>query len=173
MKKTQTVYKNCPTRFYAFHMPPSVGGCEVRFEGRSLIVSYTDTGNERCIWRCSELTTGHYECEKEGGRSGYATLHRFRDGNVFEGYWKQHDGDTINEGMWRITLSDHKEEEESNEKGAKDVEKGDTILIYDGDREDWVKCKVTGVVKKAVQTEDFKDLPFAAFGDLWKFPNAK
>jgi hypothetical protein len=73
------------------------GGCEVRIDGATIVVSYEHNGPT--IYRGEEVGQGHYEltCPAKRGR---ATLHRSPDSNVLEGHWTE----SGNEGMWRIEL---------------------------------------------------------------------
>ena len=159
MGEIQKFYKNCLIQSYEEGGLSNLRG-DVRFDGNSLIVSYT--GNDKGIWRGSALTPGHYVCKRESGSSGNASLHQFQGGTILEGYWELLDADAGGaDGMWRITLGEL----------LKAPEKGEAILISDGEK--WVKQKVTAFKNNFVSTKDFEDVKLADIGATWKFPTAK
>lgn len=76
--------------------------CVVRITGTEIVVEFEGDGTN--VWHRymgEEEGEGHYHltCPE---LSGTATLHRFKDVDVLEGYWKE--GGEI--GMWIIELSD-------------------------------------------------------------------
>ena len=78
--------------------------CEVRLADNGEIeVSFRSSADETgyTVYEGKELDEGHYllECESPVGR---ATLHRFPDSLILEGYWEEGD----DHGMRRITLGD-------------------------------------------------------------------
>lgn len=153
MKKTQRVYKNCKLSVYSSNIYRG-GNCEIRFEGQTLIFSFTD--GKRRIWRYTELGPGHYACDMEGCRPGEVTLHQFEGGDFLEGSFKYHDGDTIYAGMLRITMGEP----------WKDPKKGDTILLRDVDK--WVEQKITTIEDGIISTKEFNDVVVEDIGETWK-----
>ena len=73
-------------------------GYQVRLEGDELVLTYEDREGP-VEYRGKEQGAGHFwlYCPE---RKGVATLHRFPDGNILEGYWIERGC----RGMWRITL---------------------------------------------------------------------
>ena len=74
--------------------------CEVRIDGGKIVVSY-DSDGARILYEGPEVEPGHFELVAKGV-AGKATLHRFAEDVVLDGWWLE---ERI-EGMWRITLSD-------------------------------------------------------------------
>ena len=74
--------------------------CEVRLGNSSIAVSYRDDG-ELVLYDGPEIEAGHFKLQTKAA-SGRATLHRFSDDDILEGYWIE-DG---YEGMWRIQIDD-------------------------------------------------------------------
>jgi hypothetical protein len=74
--------------------------CEVRIDNTRIVVSYAADGL-KFVYEGEERGEGHFElrCAAENGR---ATLHRFADELVLEGWWVE----GRNTGMWRIHLDD-------------------------------------------------------------------
>lgn len=155
MKETTKFYKNCLIQSYEEGGICNFRG-DVRFDGKTLVVSYI--GNDRGIWRGTELSPGHYVCKRESGSVGNASLHLFQGGTILEGYWELVDGNTGADGMWRITLGEL----------LTAPKKGDTILLSDGSK--WVKQKVTEVKNNTISTKDFNDVELTDIGAMWKFP---
>lgn len=75
--------------------------CEVRISGGTIAVSYIGEEIGVVVYEGTEVEPGHFRLTAPSVE-GRATLHRFRDDNVLEGWW--HEGG--DEGMWRITLDD-------------------------------------------------------------------
>lgn len=73
--------------------------CEVKIEKKEIVVSYIDD-DIPTLYRGKEKTNGHYELESPKA-NGKASLHRFENGKILEGFWVE-DNDR---GMWRIKLS--------------------------------------------------------------------
>ena len=71
--------------------------CTVRIDDDAIVVEYDNDG--LCQYVGANDGSGHFELRLLGG-DGRATLHRFPDANVLEGYWLE-DGER---GMWRIHL---------------------------------------------------------------------
>ena len=77
--------------------------CEVRIDESEIVVSYQEdderNGFTHVLYQGKNIGDGHYKltCPE---RNGEATLHRFPDGKILEGYWKE-DG---YRGFWRIYL---------------------------------------------------------------------
>jgi hypothetical protein len=76
--------------------------CQVRISRGGIAVSYVDGGE--VVYEGTEDTRGHFRlaCKAVNGR---ATLHRFPDGDILEGFWTE----AGNRGMWRIQLNDDAE----------------------------------------------------------------
>jgi hypothetical protein len=76
--------------------------CQVRISRGGIAVSYADEGE--VVYEGTEDAPGHFRlaCKAVNGR---ATLHRFPDGDMLEGFWTEGG----NRGMWRIQLNDDAE----------------------------------------------------------------
>ena len=85
--------------YYDFGNPASELPCEVCFEGEAIAVSFADEGT-RVVYRGHTSGAGHWRLECVSGAKGRATLHRFEDEDVLEGWWLENGS----EGMWRIRL---------------------------------------------------------------------
>lgn len=75
--------------------------CEVRLgQDGSIAVGY-ESENGRCLYLGSGNGDGHFvlTCEEVRGR---ASLHRFDDSLILEGYWEE----SGERGMWRIELGE-------------------------------------------------------------------
>jgi hypothetical protein len=93
------IYKNSEmTTFYSDNRPERSDECEVRLDDGSIAVSYRGE-NGWVVYEGPESGNGHFEVAAHSV-SGQATLHRFPDGDILEGFWKE--GGAI--GMWRIQL---------------------------------------------------------------------
>ncbi len=75
--------------------------CKVRISDGSIAVSYDEEGVGVITYEGPEVEPGHFRLNAPAV-DGQATLHRFQNSNVLEGWW--HQGGA--RGMWRITLSD-------------------------------------------------------------------
>src|SRR5262245_17892701 len=76
--------------------------CEVRIGNGSISVSYED-GGIIVVYEGPEIEPGHFKLTANGnGVSGRATLHRFTDADVLDGWWLENG----NEGMWRLILDE-------------------------------------------------------------------
>lgn len=73
--------------------------CEISLGNGEIRVRYEEDDGSLCTYIGTEVSDGHFDLRCPG-RSGKATLHRFRGSRIFEGFW-QEDG---NRGAWRITL---------------------------------------------------------------------
>lgn len=105
MNNTFKNYKECPLQIFQSNKGPITEICAVRVEKGQLTIDYKTKVGERFLWRCTELTPGHYKCETENvNLEGYASLHRFIDGNIFEGHLKVKGNVPVFDGMWRIVL---------------------------------------------------------------------
>ncbi len=71
----------------------------VEIDGGRISVTY-DYDDEPVVYEGGEIGTGHFELTKQGG-GGRASLHRFPDGLLLDGWW--HEGRET--GMWRISLA--------------------------------------------------------------------
>jgi hypothetical protein len=93
------VWKNCRADilYYGDDAADMGEPCRVRTEEGWISVSYDDDGVVEYVGY--EKGPGHYEL-KCGGRSGRATLHRFPNGKILEGFWDEEG----QRGMWRIRL---------------------------------------------------------------------
>lgn len=86
---------------YYDHTPADVSeGCEVKIDEHEIVVTYTDADGS-VHYRGKNDGSGHFELRSyDPKRPGHATLHRFKDGLILEGYWEE-DG---YKGFWRIYL---------------------------------------------------------------------
>lgn len=75
--------------------------CDVRIDGSEIFVNYRDLDGSNIVYRGQELGSGHFELKMDGG-GGHASLHRFPNGEILEGWWFEEE---IGEGAWRIILS--------------------------------------------------------------------
>ncbi|MBI5241393.1 MAG: hypothetical protein HY926_13050 [Elusimicrobia bacterium] len=87
--------------FYPTKEPLDDYPCEIKLDGAEILVTYADEDfhPNGAFWRGTETTPGHYQLRLDGG-DGQASLHRFPDSTILEGYWRE-DGE---DGMWRIEL---------------------------------------------------------------------
>jgi hypothetical protein len=74
--------------------------CEVRMSGRKIWISYKGDDGP-ILYEGDEKSPGHFKllCIAQKGR---ATLHRFPDDDILEGFWIE----SGYQGMWRIQLID-------------------------------------------------------------------
>lgn len=80
--------------------------CEVRFDGREIVISFFDGDYGEALWKGEEKSRGHYELRREEGH-GVASLHKFDKGFFMDGYWEEDDENGVrSEGMLRISLKD-------------------------------------------------------------------
>lgn len=125
-------YKNAT--YWTFHFGKEAAEshpCEVRImDDGEIVVSY-ETDSDFVLYKGEEQGAGHYllECEEPQGR---ASLHRFPDSLILEGYWEE-DG---LKGMWRIELGEVADEV-TGEIGEADTEKlnDDSVLLAEINRE--------------------------------------
>lgn len=91
-----TVWKNCEhEQVMDFELMPQ---CDVKIDGRDIVVSYRgDRGP--IVYTGREIGDGHYDLQSAS--HGKATLHRFPNSYILEGFWR----DGAERGMWRITLT--------------------------------------------------------------------
>jgi hypothetical protein len=88
------------TSLYYDTTSADISDCEVRIDGKDIIVSYREEDEQlSVIWQGTEHGSGHYELTLEAGQ-GRASLHRFEKSTFLEGWWKEQG----EEGMWRIEL---------------------------------------------------------------------
>jgi len=74
--------------------------CEVRIDGDVIVVSYKDERGP-VVCKGNDRGNEHFELfylEREG----HATLHRFDNSTVLEGYWVE----GTDRGFWRVELRD-------------------------------------------------------------------
>jgi len=98
MSKVEWNNSKCDVLFFN-SKADSTSDCEVVIGDGEIEVSYIDEG-ERLFYRGKEIGPGHYVLHA-AGFDGEATLHRFHDGRVLEGYWVEEG----HRGMWRIQLA--------------------------------------------------------------------
>jgi len=171
MKNTNQYYINCLVSLYGFQISPNEAGCELRIEGRRMVIDYISTTKARYLWRCEEVAPGHYTCRNEGTHPGQATLHVSPGERIYEGYYKiQVDGGFI-DGMWRITLGELIRTPKKGEL-ARVPKKGDTILINSEDC-GWVECKITEVKGDHIGTDEYEYVLFSDFSKEWKYPKKR
>jgi hypothetical protein len=95
-------YKNAT--YWTFHFGKEAAEshpCEVRImDDGEIVVSY-ETDNDFVVYKGEEQGQGHYLLESEE-QQGRASLHRFPDSLILEGYWEE--GGM--KGMWRIELDE-------------------------------------------------------------------
>jgi hypothetical protein len=70
--------------------------CVVRIGDSKIQVSYASV-----VYEGTEIGEGHFRLKAQDGL-GEASLHRFLEGRILDGWWKE-EGE---EGMWRIHLLD-------------------------------------------------------------------
>lgn len=75
--------------------------CTVRIDEDLVIIEYIHDNLEQCVYRGHSIGTGHFRLKADGFR-GDATLHRFEESNILEGFWIEE----AQQGMWRIRLCD-------------------------------------------------------------------
>ena len=73
--------------------------CEVRIDKDEIIVSYDDEDGP-VVYKGKNNGNGHFNL-KAPEINGQASLHRFKDGEILEGFWIE----GSNKGMWRIRLA--------------------------------------------------------------------
>lgn len=73
--------------------------CRVRMDADLIVVEY-DWDDGARTYRGYSNGAGHYRLTADGFK-GEATLHRFPDAPVLEGYWVEEE----QQGMWRIRLN--------------------------------------------------------------------
>jgi hypothetical protein len=83
-----------------FNRRVSEDKCEVRISGNKIWISYEGDGGP-VLYEGDEKSPGHFKlfCNSQKGR---ATLHRFPDDDILEGFWIE----SGYQGMWRIQLID-------------------------------------------------------------------
>lgn len=102
------VWKSCRFDALYYHADADVNNeCDVVIDGENITVSYDDSSGARVTYYGLMKGNGHFELQAPdvGGR---ATLHRFDEGRILEGYWIE--GEM--KGMWRITLHSGKSRSE-------------------------------------------------------------
>lgn len=73
-------------------------GCVVIFEDDEIIIEYDDQGPQ--VYRGIDKGNGHYELFSHSFDGGRATLHRFENGLILEGSYRE----LGSSGMWKIRL---------------------------------------------------------------------
>ncbi len=74
--------------------------CEVKIDDESISVSYTYEEEEPTYYKGGNDGSDHFQLDKNDQR-GEASLHRFKNGLILEGYWEENGG----KGFWRIKLN--------------------------------------------------------------------
>ncbi len=157
MSDVMEIYKNCPVIDYLSDGPKKAYTCDIRIEGKKLVLSYFN--REHVIWEGTEEVPGHYVLKAKGENvEGDATLHRFPKSTILEGYWTMNFGVGSIEGMWRVTLKNP----------WREPKKGDFVVITSEDGE-LVRCKITGIAKRHIKSKDFEDIPFSDYGVSWEY----
>lgn len=87
------------TVYYGNDEPSLRDPCKVTFSGDQITVSYDGLEGENYQYTGMDHGSGHFELALADGDGG-ATLHRFPNSKLLEGYWKE---DGV-EGFWRIHL---------------------------------------------------------------------
>ncbi len=96
-----TVWNNCLVDVVYYDERPALlrePGYEVKIDDTGILVGYQDDAGW-VEYRGKNNGDGHFVLEAPE-RKGKATLHRFPDSNILEGYWQEQGY----QGMWRITL---------------------------------------------------------------------
>jgi len=77
-------WNNCEaTTLYYDNTPADSYGCEVRIDGKNIVVSYMEVENPvSIIYKGKEVGSGHYELVREDAK-GHATLHRIKNSIFF------------------------------------------------------------------------------------------
>jgi hypothetical protein len=74
--------------------------CQVRISEGTISVSHEE-GGETLVYEGAEVEPGHFKLGCPPVK-GYATLHRFKDDDVLDGWYVQEGF----EGMWRVRLDE-------------------------------------------------------------------
>jgi hypothetical protein len=89
--------------FYGSEDTLETDRCAVTIEDGRIKVTYDYDGGQSNpdveVYNGIEMAPGHFNLASEDGL-GKASLHRFPDGLILEGWWHE----TEDEGMWRIFL---------------------------------------------------------------------
>lgn len=72
--------------------------CQVIIDDKRIVVSYFED-NKGIEYVGVNENDGHFKV-KCNQKDGHGTLHKFKDGNILEGYWVEEGY----EGFWRIEL---------------------------------------------------------------------
>jgi hypothetical protein len=97
---TMIVYRNSKLHSYESDGLYEPLPCEVRIGEGMIAVSYQGEGG-LVLYEGREEGPGHFRLAAQGV-NGRATLHRFENDNVLDGWWLE---DSY-EGMWRIELNE-------------------------------------------------------------------
>jgi hypothetical protein len=83
--------------------PAEDASCDVRIDDSSIVVNFDheEYGGE-IIYRGRNDGSGHFELTCDERPNWRASLHRFPQGMILEGYWIE----GRNEGFWRIELNE-------------------------------------------------------------------
>lgn len=93
------VWKSCRFDTLYYHADADLNDeCDVVIDGENITVSY-DVDDARITYFGLMKGDGHFVLQAPDV-SGRATLHRFGEGQILEGFWVE--GGL--KGMWRITL---------------------------------------------------------------------
>ncbi|MGZ8243048.1 hypothetical protein [Methylomagnum sp.] len=95
------IWNNCKadTLYYDGSDAATDWPCKVELDGGRIRVSYEDDDGETVVYEGHENGIGHFELNAPQV-NGRATLHRFENGKILEGYWVEEGY----RGMWRIIL---------------------------------------------------------------------
>ncbi len=115
-----SIYKNVTINILSFGQDAAKSlKCEVRLlEGGGIEVSYWHNAGSggHPVYKGQEQGAGHYLLESKHP-AGRASLHRFKDSMILEGFWEENTGEedafddpVVAKGMWRIELDDVKDE---------------------------------------------------------------
>ena len=94
------VYRNCTMENFSDADGQWEHPCQVRIGDGSITVSYELDG-EIIVYQGPEIEPGHFRLTSDAVK-GRATLHRFSDSDVLDGWWLE----SGYEGMWRVTLDE-------------------------------------------------------------------
>jgi hypothetical protein len=97
---TMKVYRNSKLHSYESDGLYEPLPCEVRIGEGTMAVSYQGEGG-LVVYEGREEGPGHFRLAAQGV-NGRATLHRFENDNMLDGWWLE---DSY-EGMWRIELNE-------------------------------------------------------------------
>ena len=93
------IWKNCRMEVLFYDSAGDAGGtCEVKIDEHTIVVTYE--GDDGWVnYTGKNDDSGHFDLHADR-YDGHASLHRFPEGRVLEGYWTEQGV----RGMWRIHL---------------------------------------------------------------------